>query len=161
VEIMPQLDPRIEYRFTEDAKVAIVQSRSEALFSHADAVGPQHLGLGVIHRLNESRLDLLFPDRGNFAILCRALGGTAKPAPVIPEHIGYQIASYEALDGATRLAAESPAGPDTHPLHILLGIFRPWSTQENQPAEPDQSALALAATGLSEARLRELLPMLL
>lgn len=155
---MTQPDPPIEYHFTDDAKVAIVQSRNEALFCHADAVGPQHLALGVIHSQSQAKLDILFPDRGNFEILCRALGGSPGPAPVIPENITYEIASYEVLDGATRLAAESPAGPDTHPLHILLGIFRPWSTLENEPAEPDQSALALAATGLGEARLRELLP---
>lgn len=159
---MPQIPDApnpIEYQFTGDAKVAIVQARNEALFSRAEAVAPPHLALGVIHSQSQAKLDLLFPDRANFAILCRALGGSATPAPVVPEDIGYRIASHEALDGATRVAAESPAGPATHPLHILLGIFRPWNSRQNREAEPDQAALALAATGLNEARLRALLPM--
>lgn len=154
-------DPPIEYHFTDAARVAIVQARSEALFAKADAVAPKHLALGVIHSLTLPLFNLLFPDRGNFDILCRALGGSSRPAPVIPEHIDYRLSSREALDSATRLARDSPMGPDTHPLHILLGILRPWSVEQSQTAEPDQTALDLAATGLSETRLRELLPAFL
>lgn len=134
-----------------------MQARNEALFAHADAVAPVHLALGVLHTQSQSRLDLLFPDPGNFELLCRALGGSSRPAPVIPEEIGYRIESHEALDGATRIAASAAVGPDTYPLHILLGILRPWSVVRGKPGEPDQAALALAATGLNETRLRELL----
>lgn len=129
------------------------------MFSRADAVAPAHLALGVLHTQSQATLDLFFPDPGNFEILCRALGGTSRGAPVIPEEIGYQIASHEALDGATRLAAHAPAGPDTHPIHILLGILRPWSVVRGSAASPDQAALDLAATGLGESRLRALLPI--
>jgi hypothetical protein len=137
--------------------MAIVQARNEALFTRAEAVEPRHLVLGVLHLQNDSQLARLFPDPVNLDILRRALGGSRRPAPVVPEDIGYHISSREALDGATRLAAESPAGPDTLPLHILLGIFRPWSVELEAPGTTDQVALDLAATGLGETRLRELL----
>lgn len=139
--------------------MAIVQARNEALFTKAEAVEPRHLVLGVLHVQGVAGLARLFPDPGNLDILRRALGGSNRPAPVVPEDIGYRLSSRQALDGATRLAAESPGGPDTLPMHILLGIFRPWNAERGEPGLPDQVALDLAATGLSEARLRELLPL--
>jgi hypothetical protein len=76
---------------------------------------------------------------------------------VIAQDIGYEDGSRDALDGATRIAAESPGEHEVEPLHILLGLLRPWSLALDSAAHPDQAALALAATGLGEARLRELL----
>lgn len=150
-----------EYKFTDDAKIAIVQARNEALFRHAPAVAPSHLALGVIQTQTRRQLNLLFPDPGNFDLLCRALGGGPEPAPVIPRDIGYLDSARDALDGATRLAAAaSPAG-DTHPLHILLGLLHPWDWAANRPVDPDEAALSLAATGLGESRLRALLPRFL
>jgi hypothetical protein len=145
------------YHFTDDAKLAILQARHEALFAGSPAVGPQHLALGVIHTQSREMLQVLFPDPGNREILCRALGGSGTPAPVIPEDIGYQVSARDALEGASKIAAESAGGPDTHPLHILLGILRPWNPAADQAGSPDETALALAATGLSDSRLRELL----
>jgi hypothetical protein len=153
--------PDIEYHFTDDAKVAILQARHEALHTRARMVGPPHLALGVMHTQPQWRLDLLFPDRGNFETLCRTLGGSNAPAPVIPEDIGYLEAAVAVLNGAAKIAAEAAGGPATLPLHILMGMFRPWDVDRNQVGAPDQSALALAATGLSETRLRELLPVFL
>lgn len=149
------------YHFTDSAKIAILQARHEALHAHAPAVAPQHLALGVLHTQPKAVLDLLFPEAGDLTILCRALGGTDSPAPVIPEDIGYQEAARDALDGATKIAAEAPRGPATHPLHILLGILRPWNVAGDHASAPDEAALALAATGLSDARLRGLLPKVL
>jgi hypothetical protein len=80
---------------------------------------------------------------------------------MIPEDIGYHEAARDALDGATKIAAEAPLGPATHPLHILLGILRPWNAAGDHASAPDDAALALAATGLSDARLRDLLPKVL
>jgi hypothetical protein len=119
-------------------------------------VSAQHLALGVIHTLPQATIDMLVPDPGKLRILCQALGGTDTPAPVIPEDIGYQDAARDALDGATRIAAEGPEGPATHPLHILLGILRPWNTAGGQASEPSDVALVLAATGLNDARLQAL-----
>jgi hypothetical protein len=150
-----------EYRFTDDAKVAIVQARNEALFRDAPAVAPAHLALGVIHTQSRKQLNLLFPDPGNFDLLCRALGGDHDPAPVIPRDIGYLDSSRDALDGATRLAAAAGADGDTHPLHILLGLMHPWNWASNHAVDPDEVALSLAATGLGESRLRALLVMFL
>src|SRR5574338_251730 len=115
-----------EYKFTDDAKIAIVQARHEALYRDAPAVAPAHLALGVIHTQTQKQLDLLFPDPGNFELLCRALGGGHDPAPVIPRDIGYLESARDALDGATRLAAGASAAGDTHPIHILLGLMHPW-----------------------------------
>lgn len=149
------------YHFTDAAKVAILQARHEALHAHAPAVAAHHLALGVIHTLPEAILQLLVPDPGHLRILCQALGGSDIPAPVIPEDIGYEDAARDALDGATKIAGEAPGGPDTHPLHILLGILRPWSAAERKGTEPCEAALVLAATGLNDARLRDLLPTVL
>lgn len=147
-----------EYRFTDDAKIAIVQARNEALRQEASAVAPSHLALGVIHTQTQRQLDLLFPDPGNFALLCRALGGSHDPAPVIPRDIGYLVAARDALDGATRLAAAASPDGETHPIHILLGVMHPWDWEAGQATDPDAAALSLAATGLGEGRLRDLLP---
>ncbi|HWA56983.1 MAG TPA: hypothetical protein VG692_07005 [Gemmatimonadales bacterium] len=152
------MSPDPEYRFTDDAKLAILQARHEALHQRAGAVAPAHLALGVIHTQNRARRDLLFPDPGNFEILCRALGGSHDPAPVIPEEIGYLDSARDALDGATREAARLSESGATHPLHILLGLLHPWVRTTNQAANPDQAALSLAATGLGDQRLRALLP---
>lgn len=149
------------YHFTDAAKVAILQARHEALYVHAPAVAAHHLALGVLHTLPETILHLLVPDPGNLRILCQALGGSETPAPVIPEDIGYEEAARDALDGATRIAGEGPTRPDTHPLHILLGILRPWCAAMDHASEPGPAALVLAATGLNDARLRDLLPTVL
>jgi hypothetical protein len=111
----------------------------------------------VIHTQSQRQLDQLFPDPGNYELLCRALGGSSAAAPVIARDIGYEDAAREALDGATRIAAESAVEQEVEPLHILLGLLRPWSFGLERAATPDEAALALAATGLGEARLRELL----
>lgn len=121
-------------------------------------MAPAHLALGVIHTQSDARRNLLFPDPGNFEILCRALGGSHDPAPVIPRDIGYLDSAREALDGATREAARSIPGGDTHPLHILLGLLHPWNQAHECASEPDPAALSLAATGLGDTRLRALLP---
>lgn len=112
----------------------------------------------MIHTQTQKQLDLLFPDPGNFGLLCRALGGGRNPAPVIPRDIGYLESARDALDGATRLAAGASAAGDTHPIHILLGLMHPWDWAEGRACDPDAAALSLAATGLGEGRLRELLP---
>jgi hypothetical protein len=121
-------------------------------------VTAQHLALGVIHTVPQATIDMLVPDPGRLSILRQALGGTDSPAPVTPEDIGYQDAARDALDGATRIAAEAPDGPATHPLHILLGIFRPWNTAGGQASEPSEVALVLAAIGLNDARLQAVFP---
>ncbi len=148
----------LEYRFTDDAKIAILQARNEALHLRADAVAPAHLALGVIHTQSAARLALLFPDPGNLEMLCRALGGSREPAPLIPEDITYLDAARDALDGATIEAARLDPAGDTHPIHILLGLFHPWDQAANHAVEPDAVALTLAATGLGDSRLRTLLP---
>ena len=125
------------------------------------AVGPQDLALGVLHTQDRRVLQLLLPDPASFPTLCRALGGSVEPAPVIAEDVSYEASAREALDGATRIAAAMASGPDTHPVHILLGILRPWSVDGSVPVEAGATALTLAATGLGETRLLALLPQVL
>lgn len=91
-------------------------------------------------------------------MLCRALGGSRDPAPLIPEDITYLDAARDALDGATVEAARLSPGGETHPLHILLGLLHPWDQARACAVEPDAVALTLAATGLGDTRLRALLP---
>ncbi len=151
--------PESAYRFTDDAKVAILQARNEALHAGAPAVAPTHLALGVIHTQTRRQLDLLFPDPGNFDLLRRALGGQPGPAPLVPDDIGYLDSARDALDGATREAARESATGETYPLHILLGLLHPWDRGRGRGVDPDPVALSLAATGLGDSRLRALLPM--
>jgi len=145
------------YPFTDSARIAIVQARHEALHAHAPAVSPEHLALGVLHTLPQSALDLLFPDPALLATLFSALGGKPSPAPVIAEDILYEESAQDVLGGAMKLAAEMPGGPETHPVHILLGVLRPWSLSEHHATEPGPAALSLAATGLGETRVRSLI----
>lgn len=123
-------------------------------------MGLAHLALGVIHTQGSATRALLFPDPGNFEMLCRALGGSREPAPLIPEDISYLDAARDALDGATVEAARLSPGGETHPIHILLGLFHPWDQAGHHPVEPDTVTLTLAATGLGDTRLHELLPAL-
>lgn len=121
-------------------------------------MAPAHLALGVIHTQPSARLRLLFPEPGHFEMFCRALGGGVEPAPLIPEDIGYLDSARDALDGATRLAAHALPGGETHPIHILLGLFHPYDRAADRASEPDIAALTLAATGLGETLVRALLP---
>jgi hypothetical protein len=146
------------YHFNDSARIAIVQARHEALHARAAAVAPEHLALGVLHTFPQRVLDLLFPDPALLATLLRALGGGTSPAPVIAEEITYEESAEDVLGGAMKLAAEMPEGPDTHPMHILLGVLRPWSLSQDHATDPGAAALTLAATGLGETRLRSLLP---
>jgi hypothetical protein len=146
------------YPFTDSARIAIIQARHEALHARALAVTPEHLALGVLHTLPQRVLDLLFPDPALLTTLVSALGGGPAPAPVIAQDISYEESAENVLGGAIKLAAEMPEGPDTHPLHILLGVLRPWSLSGDHATEPGAAALTLAATGLGETRLRSLVP---
>lgn len=128
------------FTFHDDAAIAVVQARHEALAAGLPAVTPAHLALGVLHTLPAAVQESLVPDPAGFTRLCRALGGGADPAPPIAAEVGYQDATREVI-----LAARALAGPDPIlPAHLLAALL----ARRELP-----TARALAAAGVDPARL--------
>lgn len=127
------------FSFHDDAAIAIVQARHEALAAGLPEVTPAHLALGVLHTLPAAAQEALCPAPGSFTTLCRALGA-ADPAPPIAAEVGYQEATREVITEARSLAGAEPILP----AHLLAALLA-------RPELP--SARALAAAGINPARL--------
>lgn len=143
------------YDFTDDARVAILQARHEALVLGAREILPRHLALGVLRLMSPVEAAELLPEPGSREALYLRLGGRPEPAPVIARDIVYSDGAREALAGA-RHSAGAGTGAIT-PLHVLCGILSPRDFLDRRDVTPSEAAGTLDAAGVTLARLAELI----
>ena len=128
--------------FDEDAAIAIVQARHEALLRRAPEILPSHLILGVINTLPAGLRTRWAGDEARLEQLRLDLGGPRSPAPPIPQDIGYGPLATLVLETAITLAAGQPVSP----RQVLLAIHAaPVGEADIAPA---REALARAGLGM-------------
>ena len=134
--------------FDDDAAIAIVQARHEALLRRAGEIAPTHLLLGILNTLRPAAAASLFMP-GALDLLRTRLAGGRHPAPPLAQEVGYAMQSARILDEARALAEPAPATP----LHLLLAMHACGDSAPELQSLRDELRRAGLGRGLLERHL--------